>query len=374
DHSLRRGDPRRLSRAQRPLPPALRLPRQDHQHRRRDRLGRMLRLLPRGLPRRQGPRGRHGRDRCGPRRGADRNHLAAPQGPQLVVRHRRGARLHRDQRNRHRALGSQGPGPGPLRPRPPGRARPRPDARRGLHPRDAGQHPRDGGGDRGPPLRRPPGRQGRLRQEGRRAPRLRPRPRRRIRPLRARGDRGQAPDDRSRRQEPLGHRHRPPTRPRLRGLRHPLARRAPRPRRPGGLPRPTRRHHAPHRLRGAGVESPRRAAHRGDGHRGRDRPRPRPDRGDYRLPQGRRDLRHLPPPSQCPQLLHRHRLGGQPSPQLREPRLPRTRTPARLRPRAGRPRGPPRLAHRRLGEPAPGPRPRHPDQRGPREQRKARPM
>ena len=88
------------------------------------------------------------------------------------------------------------------------------------------------------------------------------------------------------------------------------------------------------------------------GHGGRRRHRPRPRRGDHRVPACGRRHRSRPPPGQRPCLVVGHLLRGQPGDELQLAGLQALRAQAAAQPDAARPRDPALRARGRLGLPA----------------------
>ena len=193
-----------------------------------------------------------------PQRGA----LAAVQGPGVVVRLRRRDRRVRRLGDRHRALGPEGQGARRERARPARRAGAREAAGDRVVPRPLRVDPGDGRGGAGVALDRAPGREGRLRQARQRAARLRARPRRRVRPRDARGDRrGPDADDRLRDRDQVGRDRRGAPDARHGAVRADLGRGAARRVGPGGLREPAREDDDADRVRRARVDARRLRAH-----------------------------------------------------------------------------------------------------------------
>ena len=144
-------------------------------------------------------------------------------------------------------------------------------------------------------LDRAQGRQDRLRQARQRPPRLRARPRRRVRAGDARGARrGRLADDRLRLERQMGRHDGRAARPGDGGVRPRLDRGAARRLGSRGLREPAREDDDPDRLRREGVDARRVRAGARDRHRRRRRRRPGSGRGDHRasagLPTGSRPI------------------------------------------------------------------------------------
>ena len=214
--------------------------------------------------------------------------------------------------DRHRALGPEGQGARPQRARPARRAGAREAAGDRLLPRPLRKHRGDGGGNRRMGVDRAARAEDRLRQARQCASRLRARSRRGLCEGDAGGARRQDADDRQRHQHQMGRDRRGAPRKGDGGIQPRLDRGAARRLGPGGLRQSARQDDDAHRLWRARMDARAVRARARDRNGRCRRRRSWPRRRHYRLQEGDRALRVLPPAGERACLVVGDRQRGEP--------------------------------------------------------------